>query len=241
MKTADPTADIRENINLLRQKISAAASRVGRQPDSVRLLAVSKKFGPEMILAAAQAGLLYFGENFVQEAAVKLGDSRLRALDPAPQFHFIGHLQSNKTKLASELFDVIQTVDRLKLARALDTQLRKSDRIMPILIQVNVAGERQKSGVAPADCEQLLSAIRELPHLSARGLMTMPPYSDDPEESRPCFRQLRLLAEDLTQKGLLGINGPVELSMGMSGDFEVAVEEGATIIRVGTAIFGSRS
>ncbi|MDH5297782.1 MAG: YggS family pyridoxal phosphate-dependent enzyme [Desulfobulbaceae bacterium] len=226
---------IAENLASIRERMAAAARRAGRSPDAVRLVAVSKKVELERIKEAVAAGQTLFGENYLQEAELKV-----KALGPEVVWHFIGHLQSNKVKLAADLFGGIETVDRLKLAANLDRYLAESGKRLPVLLQVNIGREVQKSGVLPEDTEQLLRQINQLPHLEVRGLMTMPPFEEDGEAVRPYFRQLRLLAEELAGKGLLGRHGPVELSMGMSGDFEVAIEEGATLVRVGSALFGER-
>ncbi|MFH1020228.1 MAG: YggS family pyridoxal phosphate-dependent enzyme, partial [Pseudomonadota bacterium] len=155
-------------------------------------------------------------------------------------WHCIGHLHSNKARIAAAIFDWIETLDRLKLAKALETRLVELGKTMPVLVQVNVGGEAQKAGVAPEEAGQLCRELQQFPHLSLQGLMTMPPFVDDPEESRGCFRRLRVLGEELAGQGILGRQGVVELSMGMSADFEVAIEEGATLVRVGTALFGER-
>ncbi len=229
---------VAENLAAVQARIAAAARRVGRDPAAIRLVAVSKRVPDERLRAAVAAGQRLFGENYLQEA-----EEKIARLDPAGElsWHFIGHLQSNKARAAAERFAMVETVDRLKLATLLDRQARALGRELPVLLQVNVGGEEQKSGVAPAAAAKLLAALNKLPALRVVGLMTMPPWSADPEESRPHFRRLRRLAEDLVGQGLLGSPGPSELSMGMSGDFEVAVEEGATLVRVGTAIFGPRS
>lgn len=226
---------VAENIEIIRARIRAAAERAGRDPRSVRLVAVSKHQPLEVIREAMAAGQVVFGENYLQEASDKVV-----ALGPGVVWHCIGHLQSNKARIAAEIFDCIETIDRLKLARALETKLAELGKTMPVLVQVNVGGEAQKAGVAPEEAVQLCRDLHDFPHLIVQGLMTMPPFVDDPEESRGCFRQLRLLGEELAAKGLLGKQGSVELSMGMSGDFEVAIEEGATLVRVGTALFGER-
>ncbi|MEW6595097.1 MAG: YggS family pyridoxal phosphate-dependent enzyme [Thermodesulfobacteriota bacterium] len=226
---------IRENLATIRARMAAAAQRAGRAPESVTLVAVSKLMPVAKIAEAAEAGQLLFGENYLQEAEEKIG-----RLPPALRWHFIGHLQSNKAKLATELFHMVETVDRIKLARLLDRHAAEAGRVLPVLVQVNVGGEPQKAGVLPEEAAQLLQEMAALSHLAVRGLMTMPPFFDQPEAARPFFRALRLLSEELAGKGLLGVHGPVELSMGMSGDFEVAIEEGATLVRVGTALFGAR-
>lgn len=226
---------VAENIDTIRARMIAAAKRAGRDPRSVRLVAVSKHQSLPAIREAKEAGQLLFGENYLQEA-----QDKVLALGQGVVWHCIGHLQSNKARVAAEIFDCIETIDRIKLARALDARLAELGKIMPVLVQVNVGGETQKAGVAPHQAAQLCRDLQQFPHLRVQGLMTMPPFVDDPEESRGCFRQLRLLGEELAAQGLLGKRDPVELSMGMSGDFEVAIEEGATLIRVGTALFGER-
>ena len=227
---------IRENLAAIRARMAAAATRAGRAPESVTLVAVSKYVPVERIAEAMAAGQELFGENYLQEAEEKIGQ-----LPAALKWHCIGHLQSNKAKAAATLFHMVETVDRIKLARALDRHAAEAGRLLPVLIQVNVGREAQKAGVLPEEATALLGEMRELAHLEVRGLMTMPPFFDQPEAARPYFRALRELAEALASKGLLGTHGAIELSMGMSGDFEVAIEEGATLVRVGTALFGARS
>ncbi len=226
---------VAENIEIIRARIRAAAERVGRDPLSVRLVAVSKHQPLEAIREAMAADQVMFGENYLQEAEAKVA-----ALGQGVVWHCIGHLQSNKARIAAEVFACIETIDRLKLAKALESRLAELGKTMPVLVQVNVGGETQKAGVAPEEAGQLCRDLQQFPHLTLQGLMTMPPFVEDPEESRGCFRQLRLLGEELAAQGLLGQHGMVELSMGMSGDFEVAIEEGATLVRVGTALFGAR-
>ena len=226
---------VAENIETIRARIRAAAERAGRDPRSVRLVAVSKHQPFAAIREAMAAGQVIFGENYLQEA-----EDKVAALGQGLAWHCIGHLQSNKARTAAEIFACIETLDRLKLAKALETRLAELGKTMPVLVQVNVGGEAQKAGVAPEKAEQLCRELQQFPHLELQGLMTMPPFVENPEESRGCFRQLRLLGEELAAQGLLGLHGPVQLSMGMSGDFEVAVEEGATLVRVGTALFGGR-
>ncbi len=227
---------IAENLERIRARMAAAAMRAGRAPESVDLVAVSKHVPAARIAEAMAAGQLLFGENYLQEAAGKIGQ-----LPSSLTWHCIGHLQSNKAKLAAELFQMVETVDRLKLGRMLAQHAAELGRVLSVLVQVNVGREPQKAGVLPEDAAALLRELALLPHLQVRGLMTMPPFFDQPEAARPYFRQLRQLSEELSGQGLLGIHGPVELSMGMSGDFEVAIEEGATLVRVGTALFGVRS
>jgi PLP dependent protein len=216
----------------VRAAITAACKRAGREPGEVRLVAVSKTVDPERIRAAIDAGQDLFGENYLQEA-----QNKIEALGRQVSWHLVGSLQSNKARGAVELFDLIHAVDRLKLAQALDAAAARLGRVQDVLIQVNQAGEATKSGVAPEAAAALLREVARLPHLRVLGLMTMPPWFPDPEAARPFFRALRELRNQL--RGLTGL--PLtELSMGMSGDFVVAVEEGATLVRVGTAIFGSR-
>ena len=227
---------VAENIEAIRVRIRDAAKRSDRDPDSVRLVAVSKHQTLAAIREAMAAGQMVFGENYLQEA-----EDKVAALGQGVIWHCIGHLQSNKARIAAEIFDCIETIDRLKLAKALEARLAELGKTMPILVQVNVGGEARKAGVATKQAGQLCRELQQFPHLRLQGLMTMPPFAEDPEESRGYFRQLRLLGEELTAQGLLGLHGKVELSMGMSGDFEVAIEEGATLVRVGTALFGERN
>ncbi|HOL73370.1 MAG TPA: YggS family pyridoxal phosphate-dependent enzyme [Bryobacteraceae bacterium] len=217
---------MRERIAEVERRIEAAARRAGRDRSEITLIAVTKTFPPSLIREAYDAGLRVFGENYVQEFEQKRPE--LEDLTEA-RFHFIGHLQSNKARRAVQLFDAIETVDSAKLARRLDAA---AGRELEIMIEVKLSAEESKSGAAPEDLPALIDAIRECPNLRLTGLMTMPPWSEDPEQSRPYFRRLRELAERF--------NLP-KLSMGMSHDLEVAIEEGATHVRVGTALFGSRT
>jgi pyridoxal phosphate enzyme (YggS family) len=220
--------------NILR-RMAEAAIRAGRPPESVKLVAVSKTVGVDRLQEAIAAGQQIFGENYLQEAADKIA-----RLGRGARWHFIGHLQSNKAKQAAELFDVVETVDRIKIARKLHDHLVIEERTLDILLQINVGGEARKSGVLPQDAEALLEELQQFSRLRILGLMTMPPFFGDPEKVRPLFRQLRKLAERFSREGLIGQGGEFELSMGMSGDFEAAIEEGATLVRVGTALFGER-
>lgn len=224
---------IAQNLAAIRARMDAAARSVGRQPGEVSLVAVSKRNPPEAVAAALAAGQVDFGENYVQEAAAKVP-----ALGPGPRWHLIGHLQTNKARQAAQLFSVIQTLDSLKLAQALDRQAGELDQRLTVLVQVSLAGETQKSGLEPAQVPALAQAVAALPHLDLRGLMTMPPFFDDPEAARPFFASLRQLAQTLAPD--LPPQAMSQLSMGMSGDFEAAIQEGATLVRVGTAIFGAR-
>lgn len=209
-------------------RIRCAAEQSGRNRSDVTLVAVSKKFSAGRLREAYQAGVRVFGENYVQEFAEKR--PQIRDLEAA-QFHLIGHLQSNKARQACELFDVIQTVDSARLLRRLDTAATELGRDLEALIEVKLSAEGSKSGAQPDQIPELLSAAATCKRLKLSGLMTMPPWSDDPEQSRPYFQELAHMGRHY---------GLPQLSMGMSGDFEVAIEEGATIIRVGTALFGAR-
>lgn len=219
-----PLNDLAARIQSVEERIQRACDAAGRPRSDVLLLAVTKVFPAQAILDAYSLGLREFGENYVQEFEAK--SPEVSAL-PGAKFHLIGHLQSNKSARAGELFQSIQTVDSAKLARRLDAAGRPLD----VYIEVKLSPEDSKYGAPPEELPGLVSAIRALPNLNLRGLMTMPPWSDDPELSRPYFRRLRSLA---VEHGLAG------LSMGMSHDLETAIQEGATIVRVGTALFGSR-
>lgn len=226
---------IAQNIEKIKKTIEATAHKCGRDPAEIRLVAVSKRFPVEVMIEAQAAGHYLFGENYLQEAAEKkaiVGDDL--------QLHLIGHLQSNKAKTAAQIFSMVETVDRYKIGAALNKHLETLDRKLDILVQVNVGLESVKSGVLPDEAEDLLVQLKDLGNLRLKGLMTMPPFTEDPEEARPYFRKLRLLAEELHDKGVLVPDGGIELSMGMSNDYHIAIEEGATLIRIGTAIFGNR-
>jgi len=226
---------IADNLASIQERISKAALRAGRDPAAIRLVAVSKTVSAESIQQAIAAGVTILGENYVQEARNKIA-----RIGKQVEWHFIGHLQSNKAKYAVELFSMVHSVDRLSLAEELDQEANKQGKIVPVLIQVNISGEESKSGINPQGTLQLLDRIAGLQHLSVQGLMTMPPWFEDPENARPYFNALRKLREELANKKIHGVSLQ-ELSMGMSGDFEVAIEEGATLVRVGTAIFGPRN
>lgn len=229
----------RNNLKNIKDRIAAAASRVNRSPADIKIVAVSKQVAADRILEALNLGQNMFGENYVQEALEKIPLVKKRSKQK-PVFHFIGKLQSNKAKKAAELFDVIETVDSIKLGLALEKHCAALNKHIDAFVQVNIGGENQKSGIEPEGCEEIIQGLRNCKFLNIVGLMTMPPYFTDPEEARPHFIQLRHLAEELQAKNLLGQTGQVELSMGMSGDFEVAIEEGATLVRIGTALFGRR-
>ena len=213
-----------ERLNAVRERIARAAERAHRDPQTILLLAVTKVFPATVIEEAYALGLREFGENYVQELEGKYG--QVHNLEGV-RFHLIGHLQSNKSGKAAELFDVVQTVDSAKLAR----RLSDAGRSLEVMLEVKLAPEEAKSGAAPEELPELIAAVQALARLRLTGLMTMPPWSDDSEASRPYFRRLRELAER---------HGLPQLSMGMSGDLEVAIEEGSTCVRVGTALFGKR-
>jgi len=229
---------VAENIAAIQQRLSYAARRAGRRPEEVALMAVSKLHPPERIREAYAAGLRLFGENRVQEFAGKA--SALADLSEA-KWHMVGHLQTNKAAKAVELFAAVDSVDSLKLAEKLDATARALGKKLTVLIEINVGGEAAKSGAAPdsQELEDLLLAAPRLEGLVFRGLMTVPPFSDDPQEARPYFRALRELRDRIAARALSAIRIDV-LSMGMSHDFEVAIEEGSTCVRIGTAIFGER-
>lgn len=229
------TTPIAANIAAIRQRIAAAAARAGRNPEDIRLMAVSKTVEPERIRQAMAAGMTLFGENYVQEAREKIP-----GIGHGVEWHMIGHLQTNKVKYVVNLFDWVHSVDRLELAQELHKRAGQHTRKLNVLMEVNVSGEASKNGAHPEQVLGLARSISLLPNLIVRGLMTMPPYSEDPENSRPYFQALRKLQQEITRAAIPGIRMD-ELSMGMTDDFEVAIEEGATIIRVGRAIFGERS
>ncbi len=226
--------DIAANINKIKQRIAVAAVRAGRDPYSIKLMAVTKTVPPERILKAIKAGVTLLGENYVQEAKDKIA-----LIGDSAQWQMIGHLQTNKAKYAVKLFDCIHSVDRLELAQELDRRARLGGSKMNILVEVNVSGEQTKNGVPATQALDLIQRISHLDNLAVHGLMTMAPYADNPENSRPYFKALRDLRNDILRTGITGIRME-ELSMGMTDDFEVAIEEGSTIIRIGRAIFGER-
>lgn len=232
---------VKENLENVLKRIQNAAIRCGRAPDSIRLVAVTKTVPAHRIIEAVAAGANIFGENYVQEAREKI----LELSELPVSWHFIGTLQSNKAKYVVKLFDLIHSVDSVKLAREIDKQARKISKIQKILIQINVAGEVQKSGIFPEHALDMLKDIASFENISVKGLMTMPPYFYNPEKVRPFFKQLRELRDRL-QKEVVHLDNSADiklddLSMGMTGDFEAAIEEGATFVRIGTAIFGERA
>jgi PLP dependent protein len=229
---------IAENIARVRERMSAAAHRAGRNPDEITLMAVSKTFPVDSIREAYTAGLRVFGENRVQEFARKA--DALHGLAGA-ECHLIGHLQSNKAGRAVELFDAVDSVDSVKVAEKLNAAAEKMGKTLPVLVEINVGGEEAKSGIGLGSGElgRILINAETWKNLALRGMMTVPPYADDPQKARPYFRRLREIREKIAARQVPGIGMDV-LSMGMSHDFEVAIEEGSTCVRVGTAIFGRR-
>ena len=226
---------IAENLETIRNHITQTAKKCGRNPDEIDMVAVSKRFPTEAIKEAFIAGQRIFGENYIQEIQEKHDD-----LPPETNIHFIGHLQSNKAKIAAQLCDMIETVDRIKLAKELNKYLLQINKTLDILVQVNIGLDKNKSGITADETEKLLLGIAELQMLRPKGLMTIPPVTVNPEDARPFFRNLRKLGDILKGKKLFFDNNSIELSMGMSNDYEIAIEEGATLVRIGTAIFGRR-
>jgi len=229
---------IAENIARVREQICAAARRAGRKPEEILLMAVTKGVSADRIREANHAGVRLFGENRVQEFQTKTDALRDFA---AAQWHMIGHLQTNKAPRAAELFDAVDSIDSVRLAQKLNSAAQQCDKRLPVLIEINVGGELSKSGIAPdsAELEQLLGAAAELASLEFCGLMAVPPYGSDPEQSRPYFRQMKQLFSEIPNRQVPGVRMEI-LSMGMSHDFEIAIEEGSTCVRIGTAIFGER-
>ncbi|SRR5258708_6598230 len=230
---------IGENIARVREQIDSAARRAARDPRSITLMAVTKTVAPERIREAYAAGVRVFGENRVQEFAAK--HDALADLKDA-EWHMVGHLQSNKAHAAAGLFHAIDSVDSVRLLQRLNTAAKELGKALPVLIEINIAGEAAKSGVAPdsSELEEMLNVAASCESIEIRGLMTVPPYDDDPENSRPYFRKMRALFEQVAARSLPAVSMQIS-SMGMSHDFEVAIEEGSRAVRVGTAIFGERA
>ncbi len=225
---------VTENIRKIREEIAEAATRSGRQPSAVRLMAVTKTVDDARIIESIKAGVDILGENYIQEARRKI-----ETFGKSMEWHMIGHLQTNKARFAVNLFTMVHSVDRMELAAELNRRAGAAGLTMKILIEVNAAGETTKSGTDAADAISLVRAIAPMPNLSIQGLMTMPPFFDNPEKARPFFRKLRALRDEIEAAGIPGVEMK-ELSMGMSGDYIAAVEEGATIVRLGRSIFGER-
>jgi PLP dependent protein len=230
---------LKARLELINQRIAAACERTGRRTSEVTLVAVSKTVAVDRIREAIEAGVQTLGESRVQEAAAKIAELQPLSAERKVQWHLIGHLQSNKARRAVELFDAVHSVDDLKLAERLDHAAADSGKRLPIFIEVNIGGEESKSGVAPGAVLPFCEQIGKLQRLELKGLMAVPPFSDNPEDSRPFFRNLRRLRDEARRTGVAGERFN-DLSMGMSGDFEIAIEEGATFVRVGSAIFGAR-
>ncbi len=222
---------IKENLLRVRERIERAAQRAGRDPEGIQLVAVSKTVETDRIKEAIEAGVSILGENYVQEAQKKIEE-----IGKPVSWHFIGHLQSNKAKYAIRLFDMVHSVDSISLAEELSRRAEQEGRVIKVMVEVNLSKEATKFGTDEEKVSNLVRRIRDLKHLSLEGLMTMPPYFDSPELSRPYYTALRELKERMIKEGIL----MKELSMGMSNDFEIAIEEGATYVRIGTAIFGPR-
>jgi PLP dependent protein len=222
---------VKENLLRVMEKIEEAARKIGRDPNEIKLVAVSKTVEAARIMEAIEAGVSILGENYVQEAQKKIEE-----IGRPVSWHFIGHLQTNKAKYAIRLFDMIHSLDSVPLAEELNRRAEQADRVMKVMIEVNLSKEATKFGTDEEVVVNLAKRVQNLNHLSLEGLMTMPPYFDSPELSRPYYIALRALKERMVKEGV-PMNG---LSMGMSNDFEIAIEEGATYVRVGTAIFGAR-
>lgn len=233
-------SDVAERLAALRARVEAAARRAGRDPADVTLVGVSKRKSAEEVAAAVRAGLRHVGESYVQEAVPKREKVRvlLEGRDPIPCWHFVGRIQRNKAREVAERFDVVESLDRESLGAELDRRAGRAGRRLDVLIQVNVSGEAQKGGADPEAVEPLLAAAADWPHLRVVGLMAIPAAVSSPEAVRPAFARLRALRDTLA--GRPGGEALRELSMGMSADFEAAIAEGATLVRVGTAIFGER-
>ena len=231
----DKVLSIADNVRRVRTRMRQAAERAGRDPMSVRLVAASKTVDAARIRAAISAGVTILGENYLQETRQKLGQTGRAGVE----WHLIGPLQRNKVRYVFDLFDMMHSLDRLELAEEINRRAERLGRRLSVLLEVNVGGETSKSGWTTAGLLNDIRQLAALPHIQVRGLMTIPPPTSQPHEARPFFRQLRQLRDRLAQEGYDGMAFD-ELSMGMTADYEVAIEEGATLVRVGTAIFGPR-
>ncbi|MFH2091889.1 MAG: YggS family pyridoxal phosphate-dependent enzyme [Pseudomonadota bacterium] len=229
-------SSIQTNLNKIDQEITDTALSCLRQPDQIHLIAVSKKKDVHTVKLAIEAGARHLGENYIQEAIEKIDAIGKDAVS----WHFIGHLQSNKARIAVEYFDFIHTVDSLKLAAEINKQAKKIGKIQNILVQVNISEEKTKSGTTTENTLELVQAMCSFEHLSLQGLMCMPPYFSNPEKARPYFKQLAALKQDILNAGLIETSFN-HLSMGMSNDFKIAIQEGATMVRIGTSVFGERN
>lgn len=230
---------MRAQLEAINQRIAAACQRAGRDFSEVTLVAVSKTVAPSRLEAAITAGVSSFGENRVQEAAAKIAELRNVVAERRVQWHLIGHLQSNKARRAVELFDAVHSVDSRRLAERLNQSAGELGKRLPVFIEVNLAAEAAKSGAAINETLPLCEQVAKLAYLELKGLMAVPPFLDDAEAVRPFFRRLRELRDEARGLGIAGEHCQ-DLSMGMSNDFEVAIEEGATLVRIGTALFGAR-
>lgn len=230
---------MRARLEAINQRIAEACERVGRQASEVTLVAVSKTVPAERIREMIEAGVRILGESRVQEASAKISELGPLCLERQVKWHLIGHLQSNKARRAVELFDTVHSVDDLKLAERLNNVAKEAGKRLPVFIEVNLGGEESKSGVDPGGVPGLCERISKLQNLELKGLMTVPPLTDDPEGARPFFRSLFRLRDEALRSGAAG-DSFKDLSMGMSGDFEVAIEEGATFVRIGSGLFGKR-
>jgi len=225
---------ISENVRNVLEKVAEAAIRSGRKTSDITVVAVSKTRSPQLIMEVAEEGLDCFGENYVQEA-----EKKISTLEKPMKWHLVGHLQVNKAKKAIRLFDMIETVASIRMAQEISARALSAGKKVPVLVQVNIAEESSKWGVLRNDLSPLMREISILPGIKIKGLMTIPPYVEDPEDARPFFISLREEKERINQMNIEGVVLK-DLSMGMSHDYQVAIEEGATIIRIGTAIFGAR-
>ncbi len=227
---------IKTNIEKIREEIENSAIKAGRKPDEITLIAVSKTFPSEYVTEALKSGIIHFGENYVQDFISKFNELKEYHI----KWHFIGHLQRNKVKYIFDKIYMLHTLDSIKLAEEINKKLKKADKTLNALIQVNIGNEESKSGIKVAECEMFIEKLRKFNTIQVSGLMTIPPYFPDSEKVRPYFRKMKELFEHLKKFNGDNINFK-ELSMGMSGDFKVAIEEGATMVRIGTSIFGERS
>ena len=231
---------IKERWQRLQERVAQAASHAGRDPNEIQIMAVSKTMPLEKILEARDAGVTLFGENRIQEAMQKFGDQRQNFSDPDVSLHLVGHLQTNKARKALDLFDMIHSLDRVRLADVLSRIGQETNREVPILIEVNTSGEESKFGVAPNQALELTRQAASYPNLKILGFMTVGAWLPDPEEVRPCFQLLRKIRDRIATEKIANVSTDI-LSMGMTNDFEAAIEEGSTLIRIGTAIFGPRN
>jgi pyridoxal phosphate enzyme (YggS family) len=228
-----------ENISRIRRRISHAAIRAGRRPEDIKLIAVTKTVGIQQIKKAVDSGLKILGESKVQETQKKVTSDELRVMNNGIEWHLIGHLQKNKAKTAVELFDMIHSIDSVELAEIADKHAQKTGKTQKILLQIKLSGEISKHGILKDNLLQVIEKISEMKNLRIEGLMTIPPFFENPESARPYFSELRTLRDNINELRVTG-HELRELSMGMTNDFEVAIEEGATMVRIGTAIFGER-